>query len=389
MMRTKRIVVKIGSSSLTDSHGKLDYKKLFDHTEALAHLKSAGYEVVLVSSGAVAAGYSGLGYPTRPVTIAGKQAAAAVGQVMLLNAYADTFRSHGMTVAQLLLARQDFQKREQMSHAYSTLSELLKRSVIPIINENDSISLEELTFGDNDMLSALVSGLIHADMLIILTDVNGLYDDNPHINPDAKRYHFLPAISDGFLEAVSGSSGSKVGTGGMKSKVLAAKTALSLGVRTFIGVGTGKYKLTDILNGAGDGTYVGDKHLKPSLKVPEQWIAFHSPVSGKIEIDDGAVYALMNEGKSLLPAGIKRISGHFSPGEVIQIVDKKQRILGKGQVNYSSDKLNAIKQLSSREAMRITHSDHAEVIHRDNWVPWKGGTFGNRYPLKTFKARRK
>ncbi|EST11615.1 glutamate 5-kinase [Sporolactobacillus laevolacticus] len=369
-METKRIVIKIGSSSLTDAHGQLDRMKLHDHVNAIAELKANGHEVVIVSSGAVAAGYSGLGYPSRPVTIAGKQAAAAVGQVMLLNNYADAFRKHGLTIAQLLLARQDFERREQMSHAYSALSELLKRSVIPIINENDSVSLAELTFGDNDMLSALVSGLIHADFLAILTDVNGLYDKNPNQYEDAVRYHFLKELPDHLLRETSDASGSKVGTGGMKSKLRAARTALSLGVRTFIGTGNGADKLVKIINGEGDGTYIGTESLKPALKVSKQWIALHSPISGKIEIDDGAVHALMNEGKSLLPAGIKQISGHFLAGEVIQIVDQQNHVLGKGQVNYSSEQLDEIKSLPSMRAMDLVNVCHPEVVHRDNWVPW-------------------
>ncbi|MCO7177171.1 glutamate 5-kinase [Sporolactobacillus kofuensis] len=369
-MEAKRIVVKIGSSSLTDPHGELDHEKLRDHVDAIAQLKTKGHEVVLVSSGAVAAGYPGLGYPSRPVTIAGKQAAAAVGQVLLLNNYAQAFRDHGITVAQLLLARQDFERREQMSHAYSALNELLKRSVLPIINENDSVSLAELTFGDNDQLSALVSGLIHADFLAILTDVNGLYDKNPHQHRDAIRYHFLETLPDHLLNETSAASGSKVGTGGMKSKLRAARTALSLGVRTFIGTGTGPNKLVQIIEGSGDGTYIGAENLKPSLKVSKQWIALHSPISGKIEIDDGAVHALMNEGKSLLPAGIKTISGHFLAGEVIQIVDKTNHILGKGQVNYSAKQLNEIKRMSSDQAMDLVNGGHPEAVHRDNWVPW-------------------
>ncbi|BBN99036.1 glutamate 5-kinase [Sporolactobacillus terrae] len=369
-MKTKRVVIKIGSSSLTNIHGQLDSEKLEDHVAAIARLASSGYQIVLVSSGAIAAGYSGLGYPARPVTIAGKQAAAAVGQVMLLNHYTRAFHKYGITIAQLLLARQDFERREQMSHAYSALSELLKRSVIPIINENDSVSLEELTFGDNDMLSALVSGLIHADFLAILTDVNGLYDKNPNEYDDAVRYHYLDQLPDHLLNETSAASGSKVGTGGMKSKLSAARTALSLGVRTFIGTGKGTGKLVAIIKGEGDGTYIGSRELKPSLKVSKQWIALHSPVSGKIEIDDGAVRALMEKGKSLLPAGIRKINGHFHAGEVIQIVDRKNHVLGKGQVNYSSEQLEEIKRMNSTHAMDLIDGGHAEVVHRDNWVPW-------------------
>lgn len=275
-----------------------------------------------------------------------------------------------MVVAQLLLARQDFTRREQMSHAWSALSELLKRSVIPIINENDPVSLEELTFGDNDMLSALVAGLVHADFLIILTDVNGLYNKNPVKNADAVRYNYLEKLPDALFASVSRQSGSKIGTGGMKSKLLASRTALSLGVRTFIGKGSGEDKLLKIIEGDGDGTYIGRDNTGPALKVSKQWIALHSPVSGKIVIDDGATTALMKEGKSLLPAGVSQVIGHFLAGEVIQIADPHGHILGKGQVNYSSDKLDEIKKMPSRRAMQLTNSDRPEVVHRDNWVPW-------------------
>ncbi len=178
-MKKQRIVVKIGSSSLADSHGGISKEQLSDHVAALARLKEEGHEVLLITSGAVAAGFSALGYPSRPVTIKGKQAAAAVGQSLLMQAYTEEFRKYGIVTAQLLLTRSDFSRKEQYSNAYATLGELLKRSALPIINENDSISLEELTFGDNDMLSALVSGLVSADILMIFTDVNGLYDKNP------------------------------------------------------------------------------------------------------------------------------------------------------------------------------------------------------------------
>jgi glutamate 5-kinase len=371
-MNAKRIVVKIGSSSLTDMHGLPDRDKLADHVGALARLKQTGRDVVVVSSGAVAAGYSGLGYPGRPVTIAGKQAAAAVGQVRLLAQYTAAFGTYGMTIAQLLLARQDFERREQMSHAYSVLTELLKRSIIPIINENDSVSLEELTFGDNDMLSALVSGLIHADMLIILTDVAGLYDKNPAIYQDATCYHFLDRLPEQLLTRAGSASGSKVGTGGMKSKLIAAGVARSLGVPTYIGNGHGASKLLRIIEGKGNGTYIGAQ-ASASMNVPQQWIALHSRIAGKIEIDDGAAKALLHEGKSLLPAGIRRVSGRFEAGEVIQIVDCRQHILGKGQVNYSAAELNEIKQLPSNRAMNKINGRRPEVVHRDNWVPWTAG----------------
>ncbi|WP_096201099.1 glutamate 5-kinase [Bacillus sp. FJAT-45350] len=365
-MGKQRIVVKIGSSSLTNVHGGLCEEKLIEHVSALAKLKKEGHEVVLISSGAVAAGFTDLGYPTRPVTIAGKQAAAAVGQGLLMQGYSKHFRQHGIVTAQLLLTRHDFANQEKYNNAYSTLSELLKRDVLPIINENDSVAIDELTFGDNDMLSALVSGLVHADFLIILTDINGLYDDNPRNNPKAKRYTFLPEVTEELLK-MAGGAGSKVGTGGMRSKIEAAKTALSLGVKIFIGTGEGEEKLVDTVAGKGDGTYIGITGPS-SMKNKKQWIGIHSSISGKIQIDKGAEKAVVSNGKSLLPAGVKTIEGQFTVGEVVEVINEKKELIGKGQVSFSSEELDMIKGLSSKEAKTKTNKERAEVIHRNNWV---------------------
>ena len=307
-MEKKRIVVKIGSSSLTNAKGEIDQEKFSDHVQALATLKNAGHEVILVSSGAVAAGFRNLGYSSRPITIKGKQAAAAVGQSVLIQAYSDGFRQFDVIPAQILLTRTDFSDKKRYKNAYATFSELLERSVLPIINENDTVSIMELTFGDNDMLSALVSGLVHADKLIILTDVNGLYDANPITNPDACRIDRIEEISEEMLGFASGTS-SKVGTGGMQSKLLAAKYAMHAGVDVFIGTGTGSDKLKTILSGQGDGTYFMStaKSIIPSNK---QWVAL-TEIAGKLFIDEGAVDALQNGGKSLLPAGVYAYEGKF------------------------------------------------------------------------------
>ena len=228
-MEKKRIVVKIGSSSLTNDKGEIDQEMFNDHIQAVAALRQAGHEVLLVSSGAVAAGFSKLGYSSRPITLKGRQAAAAVGQGLLIQSYIDKFSEFSIVPAQILLTRDDFTNRGRYRNAYATIMELLERRILPIINENDTVSVRELTFGDNDMLSSLVSGFVRADQLIILTDVNGLYDANPQNNPEAKKFDLLEEISDEMLGYTEGSS-SKVGTGGMKSKLLAAKTALSVGV---------------------------------------------------------------------------------------------------------------------------------------------------------------
>ncbi|WP_089738834.1 glutamate 5-kinase [Gracilibacillus ureilyticus] len=365
-MAKQRIVVKIGSSSLTNKNGGLSLAKIHEHTAAIAKLKQNDYEVILISSGAVSAGFSDLGYPTRPVTVSGKQASAAVGQGLLIQAYTEAFRKYDMVTAQLLLTKDNFSNETQYGNVYSTLTELVKRDVIPIINENDTVAIDELTFGDNDMLSALVSGLVHADFLIMLTDINGLYDKNPKTDSSAKRYDRLATISDQILNQTKHESGSKFGTGGMKSKILAAKTAISLGVRVFVGTGCGEDKLTDILANNGDGTYIGE-HLTSNLRKQKQWIAFHSEISGKIHVDKGASDAITLQGKSLLPAGIKWIDGEFEAGAVVEVF-YEDKVIAKGQVNYSSEEMILSKGESSQTAMEITMGSRPEVIHRDRLV---------------------
>lgn len=361
--------MKVGSSSLTNNNGGLCMEKLEGHAAALSRLKEKGHEVILISSGAVAAGFADLGYPSRPVTIAGKQAAAAVGQGLLMQGYTEAFKKRDIVAAQLLLTRQNFLHKEQYQNAHATLSELLKRNVLPIINENDSVSIEELAFGDNDMLSALVCGLIQAHRLIILTDVNGIYDSNPRTNSEAKKFNFISEITEELMNAAAG-SGSKVGTGGMVTKLAAARTALALGVQVFIGVGHGEEKLIEILEGKGDGTYIGTGS-QPSVKTSKQWLALHSVPNGKIEVDHGAAQAILTQGKSLLPAGVTKITGHFHIQDVVEVIGPKGDLIGKGQVNFSSDELRAIKGLSSAEAMQLAGSDSRVVIHRDHWVTQK------------------
>lgn len=365
-MKNKRVVVKIGSSSLTHSNGVLSIEKLTEHSEALAYLMDQNVEVVLISSGAVSAGFRQIGYVSRPVTVAGKQAAAAVGQGLLIEAYNHVFKQHGYTTAQLLLTRDNFSEEVQFTNIYQTITELLKRRVIPIINENDSVAIEELTFGDNDMLSALVSGLVNADALIMLTDINGIYDKNPNDYPEAKRYDKIDYISDQMIQETSQNAGSKQGTGGMKSKIMAAQMATTLGVNCFIGKDAGVDKLVRILDGIGDGTYVGDQYL-PHVRKQKQWLAFHSTPKGKVHIDRGAKTALLSQGKSLLAVGITSVEGVFFQDDVVEIYDGKQ-IIARGQVNYSSEQINQVKGLSSEEAMINTGCNKPEIIHRNKLI---------------------
>ncbi len=365
-MKKQLVVVKIGSSSLTNASGSISEEKIRDHVEALAFLKAQGHEVLLISSGAVAAGFGALGYPSRPKSTAGKQAAAAVGQGLLMQHYIQLFNEFAMVPAQILLTREDFYSQVRFQNLFSTIHELLQRGVLPIINENDSVSIDELTFGDNDLLSALVSGFLHANALIILTDINGLYDGNPKVSKEAKKFNFIPEVSEKLL-SVAGESGSSVGTGGMKSKLVAAKKALSLGVSVFVGTGTGKEKLADILAGKGDGTYIGGP-FHSQMQMRKQWIAYHSQVGGVIEIDDGAEKAVLFHGKSLLPVGVTNVMGDFNALDVVEVKNQKGITLGKGQIYYSSKDLQIVKGLPSEQSKCFSINKKAEVIHRDNWV---------------------
>ena len=364
-MKKKRIVVKIGSSSLTNDYGEIDVEMFTDHVDALVALRVAGHDVLLVSSGAVAAGFKCLGYVTRPITLKGRQAAAAVGQSLLIQSYIEQFSEHDIVPAQILLTRDDFTNRDRYKNAYETLSELLERGILPIINENDTISVRELTFGDNDMLSALVGGFLKADQIIILTDVNGLYDANPAENPNAKKIDTLTEITDELL-GCAGDVGSKVGTGGMKSKLLAAKTALTVGVPVFIGTGFGKDKLIEIVNGNGDGTYIQNEQPN-SITINQQWIAMHSEASGQIYVDKGAEDAILYNSKNLLPAGIFKVQGSFQKGDIVEVYGLNG-LIGKGEVTYSSKELaKAIGKRTEEQTKRV-RKGQVEVIHRAKWV---------------------
>ncbi|MGB7999573.1 MAG: glutamate 5-kinase [Anaerobacillus sp.] len=363
-MGKKRIVVKIGSSSLTNGRGEIDRDKLVDHVNAITMLKQEGHEVLLVSSGAVAAGFKELGYPARPVTLKGKQASAALGQSLLIKSYIEEFNQRSVSVAQILLTRPDFSYQDRYKNAFDTISELVIRGVVPIINENDTVSTEELKFGDNDMLSALVSGLVHADVLIILTDINGIYDANPAVNPNAVKFSVLSEIEDHMIENAGG-AGSSAGTGGMRSKLIAARTALNLGMRVFIGKEEGSDKLLRILNGDGDGTYVHRKNTS-SVTIKRQWIGIHSHIQGQLFIDEGAERAILSNGKSLLHAGIRRVAGTFYEGDVVE-VRSNDRLIGRGQVGYSSSSLEELIEKRLTGAMGES-TTYVEVIHRNQLV---------------------
>lgn len=369
MKNSKRVVVKIGSSSLTTDNGQINQQKLAEHTAAIFKMRQAGHEVILVSSGAVAAGFGALGFEERPKLLADKQACAAVGQSLLIQHYIKHLAHYQLIPGQILLTKADFLSHHHFQNIYTTINHLLNYGAIPIINENDTVSTDELAYGDNDVLSALVAGFLQADLLVILTDVDGLYDKNPHVHLDAKRYQFVNEITEE-LYALAGGAGSGVGTGGMYTKLQAVEKAQSFGVETFIGLGDGEDKLLDIISGKGQGTYFGnlhDKHMQRS----KQWLAYHAKPQGKLVIDKGAELALCERGHSLLPVGILQVEGHFKAFDVVEVYNNNNELLGRGQVEYNAEQLHQVKGLSSDLAKKYAKNRKASAIHRDNWVQLK------------------
>ncbi len=361
-----RIVIKIGSNILTDKRGGLNPKRIHSIAKDISDICKAGYEVVVVSSGAVAAGMKKLGLKEKPKDIQLKQAAAAVGQSSLMWAYEKSFSDFGKKVAQVLLTREDFSERVRYLNSKNTLITLLSYGIIPIINENDTVATDEIKFGDNDQLAALVSGLIDAERLIILSDVEGLYSSDPTKNPEAKIIPFVDEITPEF-EAMAGGAGSVVGTGGMYSKILAAKKAVSYGIKVNIVSGRKKGLLVSLLKGVHIGT-----EFKPQIKKISSrkgWIAYAIKPKGSLVIDDGAVSAIMRAGKSLLPSGIIRVEGVFDTGDAVYCVDLRGNRIAKGIVNYSSHDTEKIKGKKTTEIESILGYKYSdEVVHRDNLV---------------------
>ncbi|MGG2199416.1 MULTISPECIES: glutamate 5-kinase [Paenibacillus] len=362
---SQAIVVKIGSSSLTSDEGGLNRDKIVFFASELASLHRAGYPVLLVTSGAVAAGFRELGYASRPKALHEKQASASVGQALLMQAYHDAFGRHGVGVGQILLTRSDFSNRKRIHNAQMTLEELLRRRMVPIINENDTVSVDELKFGDNDTLSALVANLVRARKLVILTDTDGLYTEDPRKNAEAKRIDRVNEI-DEELYRIAGGSGSSVGTGGMRSKVEAARIAMRGGIPVFVGRVMEPGDLTLAVDGSGKGTYFDTS--EHNLPMKKQWLGFHSQPQGRAVVDDGAERALIEGGKSLLPAGVKEVSGDFHPGDVIEVVNASGQTVGRGVVNYAAWQLQAVAGLSTDEVLKRIEVPRLEVIHRDEWI---------------------
>lgn len=363
----ERIVVKIGSSSLTSSEGGLHKPNIHFFASELAQLYKQNKQVILVTSGAVAAGFREIGYESRPKLVYQKQAAAAVGQALLMQAYQEAFAQYGIVTAQILLTRNDFSNRKRINHALMTIEELLSQRIIPIINENDTVSTAEiiLKFGDNDHLSSLVATMTKASKLVIITDMDGLYTADPRKNPDATKIERVDQISEELVQ-LAGGAGSAVGTGGMRSKIEAARIAMRGGVTTFIGRVQYDGELLQAVDGNGRGTYFDTS--QHSLSMKKQWLGFHSTPVGTIMVDQGAVTALRERHSSLLPAGVVSCEGEFYPGDVVQVVAQDGKLIGRGVVNYASWQLKATAGLSSEEVERRVDVPRIEVIHRDEWI---------------------
>ncbi|BAY68727.1 glutamate 5-kinase [Anabaena sp. FACHB-709] len=366
---TKTIVVKIGTSSLTQPEtGQLALSTIATLAETLSHLRQQGNRVILVSSGAVGVGCARLGLTERPKAIALKQAVAAVGQGRLMRVYDDLFTTLQQPIAQVLLTRSDLVQRSRYLNVYNTFRELLALGVIPVVNENDTVAVDELKFGDNDTLSALVASLVEADWLFLLTDVDRLYSADPRSVPDARPISLVTSIKElADLQVQTGSQGSQWGTGGMMTKISAARIAIAAGVRTVITQGRYPRNIEKIIQGELIGTHFQPQPEPTSAR--KRWIAYGLVPVGKLYLDSGAIAAIVKAGKSLLPAGVKTVAGEFEPQDAVQLCDPQGNEIARGLVNYSSNDLQKICGRHSKEIPTILGYVGAEtVIHRDNLV---------------------
>jgi glutamate 5-kinase len=361
-----RLVAKVGSSLVTNEGRGLDRSAVAHWAAQIATLRQQGKQVVLVSSGAVAEGMARLGWHKRPSVMHELQAAAAVGQMGLCQAYEAAFAQHGLRTAQILLTHEDLADRHRYLNARSTLFSLLRMGVVPIVNENDTVVTDEIRLGDNDTLGALVTNLIDADALVILTDQRGLYDSDPRKNPNA-RFISHEQAGNVALEAMAGGAGSGVGTGGMLTKILAAKRAARSGAHTIIASGREHDVLTRLAQGECIGTEL--RAALPVRSARKQWLADHLRLRGQVVLDAGAVHALLHEGKSLLPIGVTRVHGEFERGDVVACLDDQGKECARGLVNYSStDTRRIFGHPSSHIASILGSMTDPELMHRDNLI---------------------
>ncbi len=367
LKKAKRIVIKVGTSTITYANGKRNFSQIDRLAREISDLQNQGKEMILVTSGAVAVGVDRMGLPGKPKTIPGKQAAAAVGQGVLMHTYEKFFADYGQIVAQVLITKTEAIDRHRYTNTRNTFMELMRQRVIPIVNENDVVALDELKIGDNDNMSALVAGIVDADLVIILSDVDGLYTANPQTHPDAVIVPEVAEITPE-IEASAGGVGSARGTGGMATKIQAAKAATSSGIHLVIASGTEKNAITRVLQGEEMGTLFVSRENR--LQFRKRWLAFGAKIAGSIVVDDGCAKAIRKAGGcSILPAGVFAVQGEFLPGSTVSVIDKDAHELARGLVHYSSAELEQIKGCNSGEIANILgHKNFDEVIHRDDLV---------------------
>lgn len=367
LKKAKRIVIKVGTSTITYANGKRNFSQIDRLAREISDLQNQGKEMILVTSGAVAVGVDRMGLPGKPKTIPGKQAAAAVGQGVLMHTYEKFFADYGQIVAQVLITKTEAIDRHRYTNTRNTFMELMRQRVIPIVNENDVVALDELKIGDNDNMSALVAGIVDADLVIILSDVDGLYTANPQTHPDAVIVPEVAEITPE-IEASAGGVGSARGTGGMATKIQAAKAATSSGIHLVIASGTEKNAITRVLQGEELGTLFVSRENR--LQFRKRWLAFGAKIAGSIVVDDGCAKAIRKAGGcSILPAGVFAVQGEFLPGSTVSVIDKDAHELARGLVHYSSAELEQIKGCNSGEIVNILgHKNFDEVIHRDDLV---------------------
>ncbi len=365
--RVRRVVVKLGSGTVTDPGGGLRLSTIRALAAQLSNALAAdGVSFVVVTSGAIAAGREKLGMTERPRTVSLKQAAAAVGQTSLMRAYERAFEKRGRHVAQLLLTHDDFESRERYVNARNTLLALLARGIVPIVNENDTVATEEIRLGDNDHLATLVTQMIGADLLILLTDSDGLQTKDPHRHRDARRIPVVENLDDASVLAAVGRRGSSAGTGGMASKLRAARVLSASGIPVVIASGLSRRSILDILGGRDTGTLILPRRTG-KLRSRKMWIAYAMNAHGTILVDGGARKVLMEGGKSLLPAGVTGARGRFRPGDAVSIADRRGRVFARGIARWSSEQVDRGKGKRSAEVRTLLGPETpAEVVHRDD-----------------------
>lgn len=363
---TKRWVIKLGSALLTNDGTGLNQNELAKWVKQMVRLREQGVELIIVSSGAVAEGMKRLGWTVRPSALHELQAAAAVGQMGLVQAYESEFAKSNLRTAQILMTHDDLSNRARYLNARSTIQTLVEHGVIPIINENDTVVTDEIRFGDNDTLAALTANLISADVLVILTDQQGLYDSNPRENPNAKMIE-QAQVSRKDIEAMASSEGGALGRGGMYTKVMAAKRAARSGTATLIASGREDDILVKLFEGKNVGTLLVPD-LEP-ISARKQWLAGHLQVRGRLTLDAGAVKVMTEQGRSLLPVGVIKAEGDFKRGDMVVCQDNERREIARGLVNYSAQETNKIlRQPSHKIETLLGYVDDESLIHRDNLI---------------------